>query len=545
MKSIKRFFMSALLLTVSALIMRSISVSFGAYVSKTAGAEAMGVFSQIMSVFGFALTIATSGINLAATRMVSEALGTGDEGLVYKSMKKCVSYCLVFSLFSGAVLFLFSRIIGIMILGDKRTVFPLKILAVALPFISLTSAFGGYFTAVRRVYKSTIYSVLEQLIKIFFTVKMFEIFIHRGVEYACISLVAADAISEFSAFSMSALMYLHDRKKHVKRTFTSVPDKEVSKKLYSISLPVAVSTYLRSGLLTIEHILIPKCLIKSGLLREVALSSYGMLHSMVMPVVLFPTAILSSFAGLLIPELAEVKIKRKKAAVQNIAELAFRYSLLFSFAISGLLICFSGELGLLVYNSREVSQYIRLIAPLVPIMYLDSVTDAMLKGLGEQVYSMNVNIIDALVSIILVMVLLPKFGISGYIATLYITEIINATLSILKLLQTSLMRPRIYKWCIAPLISITGAVAVTRLAFGVVPTSFGMLIDTVLGCITVVLFYLLLTRTTGAFTKRDRLWLNYALGLKRCSEDRFEMKPHAQKYSEKRAKERLRSIQKC
>ena len=545
MKSTKRFFMSALLLTVSALIMRSISVSFGAYVSKTAGAEAMGVFSLIMSVFGFALTIATSGINLAATRMVSEALGTGDQGLVYKSMKKCVAYCLAFSFFSGATLFLFSRIIGVMILGDDRTVFPLKILAVSLPFISLTSAFSGYFTAVRRVYKSTIYSVLEQLIKIFFTVKMFEIFIHRGVEYACISLVVADAISELSAFSMSAVMYLHDRRKHVVRAQTTVSDNEVSKKLYSISLPVAISTYLRSGLLTIEHILIPKCLIKSGLLREVALSSYGMLHSMAMPVILFPTAILSSFAGLLIPELAEAKIKRKKAAIQNVAELAFRYSLLFSFAISGLLICFSGELGILVYNSQEVSRYIRLIAPLVPIMYLDSVTDAMLKGLGEQVYSMNVNIIDALISIILVMALLPKFGISGYIATLYITEMLNATLSILKLLHSSSMRPRIYKWCIAPVISIIGAVASVKLFFGIIPNSFGMLFDTIVGCIIVIILYMTLIKTTGALTKRDRLWLLYALGVKRCLANRCDRPTNAPKRLEQPGKERLRSIQKC
>ena len=92
MKGIKRFFANAALLTLSALIMRSISVSFGAYVSRTAGAEAMGLFSIIMSVFGFALTLATSGINLAVTRMIAEALACGDEGLAEKSMRKCLSY---------------------------------------------------------------------------------------------------------------------------------------------------------------------------------------------------------------------------------------------------------------------------------------------------------------------------------------------------------------------------------------------------------------------------------------------------------------------
>ena len=90
MRIAKRFFMSALLLAFSALVMRSISLSFGAYVSRTAGAEAMGVFSLIMSVFSFALTLATSGINLAVTRMVSEALGNGNHGLARKNMRVCL-----------------------------------------------------------------------------------------------------------------------------------------------------------------------------------------------------------------------------------------------------------------------------------------------------------------------------------------------------------------------------------------------------------------------------------------------------------------------
>jgi stage V sporulation protein B len=544
MSGIKRFFASAFLLTVSALIMRSISVSFSAYVSNTAGAEAMGVFSQIMSVFGFALTIATSGVNLAVTRMVSEALAQNDDGLVRKSMKKSIAYCLFFSILSGSLLFIFSEPIGAKVLKDERTIFSLKILSLSLPFISLTSALGGYFTAVRRVYKSTAYSVAEQLIKIFFTVKMFELYIHRGIEYACIALVSADAISEFSAFAMSASMYLLDRKKHIKRKATAVSDSVVSKKLCKIALPIAASTYIRSGLITIEHILIPKSLIKSGLSRSAALASYGMLHSMVMPVVLFPTAVLSSFSGLLVPELAEAAVKGKKGAVQNIAERAFQYSLLFSFCISGILICFSGEFGIIIYDSLEASRFIKIMAPLVPVMYLDSVTDAMLKGLDKQIYSMNVNIIDALLSIILVAVLLPKYGIMGYVMTIYATELVNASLSIAKLIEVSEMRAKIFKWAFSPLISVIGATTLGRIIFSAFELPLGMISELVLNCVMVVLLYCLLIQITGAFTKRDKVWLKNAIGIRQFSADRCGTRQDARKHSAPLQKEPLKNIQK-
>lgn len=507
MRIAKRFFMSALLLAFSALVMRSISLSFGAYVSRTAGAEAMGVFSLIMSVFSFALTLATSGINLAVTRMVSEALGNGNHGLARKNMRVCLSYCLFFGSLSGVFLFIFASPIGGGILKDDRTVFSMKILAVSLPFISVSSALGGYFTAVRRVYKSTLFGVLEQFVKIFFTVKLFEIFIGRGIEYACIALVTADAVSEVTAAAVSGLLYLRDRKKYIKKEPCAVSTQSALKNLCSISMPVALSTYIRSGLLTIEHILIPKNLIKNGLARSEALSLYGMLHSMVMPVVLFPTAILLSFSGLLVPELAEAKVKNKKALISFIASRAFHFSLIFSFCIAGILITFSDELGLLIYKSHEVGNFIRMIAPLVPVMYLDSVTDAMLKGLGEQVYSMNVNIVDALLSVICVILLLPRFGIIGYVITIYLTEIVNASLSIIKLLSITGMRTNIRKWVFAPLLSVVGAASVSRILIGTVSLSVSGVTEVVICSFAVFFFYIILTRLTGGISKTDIKYL--------------------------------------
>ena len=88
MSNLRKFLSNAALMALSALAMRSIAVSFSVYVSSKAGAEAMGLFSLIMSVFGFALTVATSGIGLAVTRTVSEAVGVGDTGLARKYMKK-------------------------------------------------------------------------------------------------------------------------------------------------------------------------------------------------------------------------------------------------------------------------------------------------------------------------------------------------------------------------------------------------------------------------------------------------------------------------
>ncbi|MFR9191101.1 MAG: hypothetical protein ACLVL7_13440 [Anaerotruncus massiliensis (ex Togo et al. 2019)] len=72
MKKIQRFFLNAMIMTATSLLMNAVGVWFNLYISGKIGAEGMGVFQLIMSVYSFTVTFAASGINLASTRLVAE-----------------------------------------------------------------------------------------------------------------------------------------------------------------------------------------------------------------------------------------------------------------------------------------------------------------------------------------------------------------------------------------------------------------------------------------------------------------------------------------
>ena len=128
---------------------------------------------------------------------------------------------------------------------------------------------------------------------------------------------------------------------------------------------------------------------------------------------------------------------------------------MFSIGCGGIITSFSLSLGASIYPTSDTAgKYILMIAPLIPIMYIDTAVDSMLKGLGEHVYTMWVNIADAAISVILVSVLLPRMGINGYILTVYFTEILNATLSITRLLIKSKVKTHVISWVFRPLICI-------------------------------------------------------------------------------------------
>ena len=87
----------------------------------------------------------------------------------------------------------------------------------------------------------------------------------------------------------------------------------------------------------------------------------------------------------------------------------------------------------MVYHSAEAAEYTLLLGLLVPFMYLDTAVDSVLKGLGEQVYSMKVNIADAASGLILVLLLTPLLGMGGYILTIWVCEVGNLAASIHRL----------------------------------------------------------------------------------------------------------------
>ena len=169
LKQARQIFWNALLLTGASLLMRTVGVAFQVAISNRAGAEAMGLFSLMSGVYGFALTLATSGIHLGVTRVVTETVSQGQPGRVRAVVRKAVAYALTCGVLASVLLASGAHFIGVHWLKDARTVSSLRLFALTLPLISLSSGLSGYFVAMRRSYKNAAVQVMEQGAKIFFT----------------------------------------------------------------------------------------------------------------------------------------------------------------------------------------------------------------------------------------------------------------------------------------------------------------------------------------------------------------------------------------
>ena len=356
----RRFAVNALLLIAVNLFMRTVGVSFNVYLSGRAGGEVMGLYSLLFGVYGLAMTLGCAGINLGTTRLVADVMGVlcpEDDGekmtdtlsqdicrrAIRKALRRCMTYSLVCSTATGLLMLFAAPVIGQVWLNDERTILSLRVLALTLPPIAVTACLNGYFTAVRRVAKTAAVGIGVQFLRIGFCAYLLTLWLPEGVEMTCLALVLGGALSELCGFILTFGAYLLDQRQHLRvrpnrNTDPLSPntrEETSSGKLLGITVPVTLSACLRSGLLTLQHILIPRGLKQSGASWESALTSYGVLHSMVLPVVLFPSAFISSFSGLLVPEVAESWARGDRRRVSRLAAKIVTPALIFSFGVAG------------------------------------------------------------------------------------------------------------------------------------------------------------------------------------------------------------------
>lgn len=409
--------------------MRFVGLGFNVYLSNKLGAETIGIFTLIMSVYLFFVTIATSGISMATTCIVSEELEKNNKQTAFQSLRTSMSLSLTLGIISGVLIMLFSDFIISVCLNNLVSKKILFYIAIGLPFIAMSSCINGYFSAIRKAYKTAFVQSFELVFKIIVTIILLPKSISKGVEDICISLILADVIAEIASFSVIYICYLYEKNRY----FSFRSSYGNFRRIAKLSVPVALTSYIRSALSTIKQLIIPTRLEKSGLSSSMSFASYGIIQGMVMPILVFPNIFITSFSNLLIPEFSRFHATSSNNRLSIICDKIFKLTSVFSICVSFIFLLFANELSLAIYQNLESATWIRFLSPLVFFMYMDTVIDGVLKGMQKQVFVMCGNITDLIVTIILLYFLLPVLGIWGFIVSIIVSELLNFTISFIQL----------------------------------------------------------------------------------------------------------------
>ena len=429
------------LLTASGLVMRFVGMMWQIWLVSRIGDAGIGLFQLVVSFSTLAATVAISGIRYTTTRLVSEELGLKQKAGAAQALASCMMYGLFFGLAAGLILMLLAEPLGFLWLGDARTVRPLMLIALQMPLTGIDAVMHGYFTAVGRIWKSVTVAILQQVVTIAATAILLLSCPEGNLEYSCLAITAGQLLGcGFEILTMSVVYHL-DRIHHgIRRLHSGISLSSMTNRMLTIALPLAATAYARSGLSTLQHLLVPAGLRSSGLDTEAALAGYGAIQGMALPVVLFPSCVMMAVAELIVPKLTQQQVQGKTLHIQKTTEDLLTKGLMFSALTAAVLLSLGDHLGVVLYDSQEAGLYIQIFAWIVPIMYLDMLTDGCLKGLGEMMFCMYINIADAGLSALLVWLTLPRWGIPAYLFMICFTETFNFVFSLIRLKSTAGLR---------------------------------------------------------------------------------------------------------
>ena len=480
-------FYSALMLTGVNLLLRLVGTSFQVYLSGRIGAEGIGLLQLVMSVGLLAMTAGMAGIRTATMYLTAEELGKKRPGNVIWVLSACMGYSVLCSGTISLALYFGAPYLAEHWIGNLSTLGAIRLYSAFLPISCLCGVMTGYFTGANRIGTLAAVEVAEQLLSMASTMLLLSLWAGTSASRACMCVILGSGLG--ACITLVLLVILRHRER-----VSAAPKISVRKRLLHAAVPLALADDVKSGISTVENLMVPKRLaLYPG--TENPLAAFGTITGMVFPVMMFPAAILFGLAELLIPELARCAAAGSTQRIRYLTHRSLHVALIYGCVFSGLLLLLADPLCTKLYHSTEAVKYMQRFAVLVPILYCDAITDAITKGLGQQKICVRYNILTSFMDIAFLFILLPRYGMTGYFWSFLITHLLNFVLSLRLLCKITGIKLRIA----VPLLSFVSTV------FAVWSSSYlQQIFPKTVAFLTILMCLLFLFRVLG---KEELAWL--------------------------------------
>ena len=427
-----------LILTLTGFVSRIIGFFYRIYLSRLFGEEGMGIYQLLSPVLALTFSLTAAAYQTAISKLVAESAARR-KGSPIKPLLAGLSFSLPLSLICTGIVFCLADYIGTYILLEERTVSMLRILAFSIPLSAVHSCINGYFYGMKKTAFPAAAQLIEQLIRVGSVFCISSYALCAGRQITINVAVVGLAVGELASMLLSvAAIYLHYIKYYCRTDSSSpLPPLQAENKAETIALcknilylalPLTANRLVLNILQSVETISIPARLRLFGYDTSTALSVYGVLTGMAMPLIFFPNALTGSIAVLLLPIISEKYALGQFKAVRLATLRTVKYCLILGFSCL-ILFVFSGNLlGVHLFDSPLAGHFITTLGFICPFIYLNTTLQSILQGLGMTMHIFITNIISLLLRLMFVFLAIPQIGITGYLWGLLVSQLLHSAL---------------------------------------------------------------------------------------------------------------------
>lgn len=443
----RTFIKGTLILTLTGLLSRVIGFFYRIYLSRLFGEEGMGIYQLLSPVLALSFSLCAAGIQTAISKYVAASVAKGNRKDSYRYLFTGLFLSLLLSVPCMLLLLMFSDFVAVHFLLEARTASMLRIIALSIPAGAVHSCINGYYYGIKKTMLPSSTQLIEQFMR-FFCVLAADFLARRShtvphINAAVVGLVVGECAAML--ISLLAIYFRFYREEAggkpmpcpnagARRHTMPCPNAggfgisrfHAVKDLLVLAFPLTVSRIVVNLLQSVEAVAIPSRLCRYGYDSVTALSVYGVLTGMALPLLFFPNALTGSMSLLLLPMVSEADARGNTDAVKN-TTLKTIYSCLLLGAACTLFFFLSGPfLGRFLFHSELAGRYIRSLSLLCPFLYLCTTLSGILHGLGKAVSVFFVNVFSLSLRLLFVFFLIPAFGIDCYILSMVLSQLLSA-----------------------------------------------------------------------------------------------------------------------
>ncbi|MBO5223889.1 MAG: oligosaccharide flippase family protein [Clostridia bacterium] len=358
---------SLFIITFFSVLDRALGFLFKIFMSRTIGAEGVGLYQIAFSFFSVLLSTVVGGIPLVVSKLVARSQDS-------LSQNKIAGSALLLALSISALLvgLFFTLYYPLCFAMGKTTLILVICMLPTLIFSSVYCSLRGFLWGKEKFFAVSIVEVIEQISRIGICVAMF-LFGFDKLRAVAISLSAGSLVSSIACFIF--FFANHGKLKSSKSDFL---------KIAKSSFPITISNLIGSLSGSITSLLVPKLFIWSGYTSSQANALLGSSLGMAMPLVFIPITLVSSLAFVLIPKISNEMKNNDYLKINNSVVGAIKFATLVAcclipiFSAGGRLLC------KIVYDNEQSGEFLSFIAFALLPLTVENITGSILNSLDME-----------------------------------------------------------------------------------------------------------------------------------------------------------------
>lgn len=402
MENKANFLKGALILSIAGAISKVLGAVYRIPLARWLGGEGMGLYQMAYPIYTTILALATAGVPVAISVLVSKKETEGINGDSKRIFRVSLLMLFIFGIILSLLVIQFAHFLAGTVLHEPRAYYPIVAVAPAIFFAGLMSVFRGYFQGQQWMLPTAVSQVIEQLFRVTAVLILALLLLPRGLEYAAAGATFGAVVGGVVGLIVLIIFYVfyQKKKKGEPVRYGQETSFNLAGEIIRLAVPVSFGAVVLPLVQMLDAIIVPGRLAAIGYTTSQATSLYGQLSGMAAVLISLPTIFTIAISTSLVPAISEAKAQKDYVGLNNRLNYGIRAGMIISLPCAAGLYVLAAQICDLLYAAPEAGIPLEVLAFSTIMLAAFQLSSAGLQGIGRPEIGMRNLIITGCLKVV-------------------------------------------------------------------------------------------------------------------------------------------------